>query len=112
MFKLIARHAPLAVVVLLMSSSPSPAADVVKCTVATKGDSPVAQACARGGRAEAKKVMKEAVSAAKKNGGKFDCDDCHKGVADNNFELKSDAREKFKKLLTLAGGANQPAPGK
>jgi hypothetical protein len=81
-----------------------------KCTIATKGDSPVAQACARGGRAEAKKVMKGAVKAAKDKGGKFACDDCHKNTDD--FELKANAREDFKKLFGLAGGAAQPSPPK
>jgi hypothetical protein len=83
------------------------AADSAKCTVATKGDSPVAQACARGGRAEAKKVMKGAVKAAKDNGGKFTCDNCHKSL--ETFELKPNARDDFKKLLEQAGG-QQPAP--
>ena len=74
-----------------------------QCTVATKGDSPVAEACRRGGRAEAKKVMKAAVDAAKKKGGKLTCDDCHKGVDNDDFTLKPNAREDFKKLLQLAG---------
>jgi hypothetical protein len=73
------------------------------CTVATKGDSPVAQACQKGGRAEAKKVMKGAVKAAKDKGKKFDCDDCHKDVANDKFDLKPDARDKFKQLLEAAG---------
>jgi ABC-type sugar transport system substrate-binding protein len=84
-------------------------ADSAKCTVATQGDSPVAQACQRGGRAEAKKVMKGAVKAAKDKGGKFTCDNCHKNL--DTFELKPNAREDFKKLLELAG-SGQPAPAK
>jgi hypothetical protein len=95
------RHITIAAVGLLWIARPSPAADV-PCTVATKGNSPVAQACAKGGRAEAKKVMKAAVKTAKSKGGKFDCDDCHKDT--DNFELKPNAREDFKKLMALAGG--------
>ena len=36
-----------------------------KCTIAVKGDSPTAKACAKGGRAEAKKIMKDMVKQAK-----------------------------------------------
>ena len=35
------------------------------------------QACAKGGRNEAKKVMKDMVKTAKANGGKFTCEGCH-----------------------------------
>jgi hypothetical protein len=67
------------------------------CTVATKGDSPVAAACAKGGRAEAKKVMKEAVKTAKANGKSFTCENCHKDL--ESFELTKNAREDFGKLM-------------
>jgi hypothetical protein len=68
-----------------------------KCTIATKGDSPVAKACAEGGVKAAKTTMKELVRTAKNNGAKFNCDDCHKN--DTTFELQKDAPDKFKKLL-------------
>jgi hypothetical protein len=86
------------------------AADGAKCTVATQGDSPVAEACRHGGRSEAKKVMKSAVKAAKDKGGKFSCDDCHKNLDD--YQLKPNARDDFKKLLGLATGATPPTPAK
>lgn len=108
MLGVIARAATLAVVFLIGSSHIAAAAD--NCTVATKGDSPVAQACAKGGRAEAKKVMKQLVKSAKAKGGKFDCDDCHKAVDNGNFELKAKARDDFKRLLDLAGNGSQTAP--
>jgi hypothetical protein len=111
MLKVITLFATLASGALLGGSRIASAADG-KCTVATQGDSPVARACSQGGRAEAKKVMKAAVRAAKDKGGKFTCDDCHKDVDGSNFDLKPNARENFKKLLELAGGATQPAPGK
>jgi hypothetical protein len=66
------------------------------------GNSPVAQACRRGGRPEAKKVMTTMVKAAKTNGGKFVCDQCHRYMEADDFHLKRNAREKFKKLLELA----------
>lgn len=69
-----------------------------KCTIATKGDSPTAKACAEGGIKQAKTVMKQMVKAAKAGGVKFDCDDCHKDT-ESKYELTSDAREKFKKML-------------
>jgi hypothetical protein len=72
------------------------AGDEGKCTIATKGDSPTAKACAKGGRAEAKKLMKEMVKQAKANGKKFTCDGCHKDL--DNYELTKDATEEYKKL--------------
>jgi len=73
------------------------AAEGNKCTIATKGDSPVAQACAKGGVKLAKATMKGLVKTAKDNGVKFDCDNCHKN--EETFALENDARENFKKLL-------------
>jgi len=70
--------------------------DAGKCTIATKGDSPTAKACARGGRAEAKKTMKEMVKQAKANGQKFTCDGCHKDL--ESYDLTANARDDFKKL--------------
>lgn len=72
------------------------AADEGKCTIAIKGDSPTARACAKGGRAEAKKMMKEMVKQAKGGGQKFTCDGCHKDL--DNYELTKTAPEDFKKL--------------
>ncbi len=68
-----------------------------KCTVATSGDSPVAQACAKGGRAEAKKVMKGAVKTAAANGTKFTCENCHKDL--ESFTLTPNAKADFQKLM-------------
>ena len=72
------------------------AKDDAKCTIATKGDSLTAKACAKGGRAEAKKVMKEMVNKAKANKEKFTCEQCHKDLDD--YELTKNAEEDFKKL--------------
>jgi hypothetical protein len=71
-----------------------------KCTIAIKGDSPTAKACTKGGRAEAKKMMKEMVKEAKAKGQKFTCDSCHKDL--DNYELTKNATEDFKKLEALA----------
>ncbi len=80
-----------------------------KCTLATKGDSQVAKACAEGGLAAAKKAMKVMVKAAKANGVKFECDDCHKDT-DGKYELTADGKDKFKKLLAaLAVAPAAPA---
>jgi hypothetical protein len=70
--------------------------DEGKCTIATKADSPTAKACAKGGRAEAKKMMKEMVKVAKANGQKFTCDGCHKDL--DNYELTKNATDDYKKL--------------
>lgn len=72
------------------------AGDEGKCTIATKPDTPTGKACAKGGRAEAKKVMKEMVKVAKANGQKFTCDGCHKDL--DNYALTSTATEDYKKL--------------
>jgi hypothetical protein len=71
------------------------------CRFAT-GDSPVAQACRRGGRPEARKVMTAMVKAAKDHGGKFVCDQCHRYMEMDDFRLKRKGREKFERLLDLA----------
>jgi hypothetical protein len=68
-----------------------------KCTIATKGDSPVAKACAKGGRGDAKKLMKDAVKTAKANGSTFTCEGCHKDL--ESFELTKNARDDFGKLM-------------
>jgi len=74
--------------------------DSGKCTIATKGDSVTARACAEGGRAAAKKVMKEMVKQAKASGQKFTCDGCHKDL--DNYELTKRATDDFKKLEAAA----------
>ena len=76
-------------------------ADGGKCTLATKGDSPTAKACAKGGRDEAKKLMKEMVKQAKANGQKFTCDGCHKDL--DNYELTKNGAEDYKKLEAASG---------
>ena len=94
----------LSVALLLFAASAVGAARVVradegkdgKCTIATKPESPTGKACARGGRAEAKKVMKEMVKVAKANGQKFTCDGCHKDL--DNYALTQNAAEEYKKL--------------
>ena len=71
-------------------------ADDAKCTIATKTDTTIGQACAKGGRGEAKKVMKEMVKVAKTNGQKFTCDGCHKDL--DSYALTKNGAEDFKKL--------------
>ena len=85
---------------VVTSAGVSGAADEGKCTIATKGETPTDKACARGGRAEAKKLMKEMVKQAKANGQKFTCDGCHKDL--DNYELTKNAVEDYKKLELAA----------
>jgi hypothetical protein len=73
------------------------AGDSGKCTIATKPDSPTGKACAKGGRSEAKKMMKEMVKVAKANGQKFTCDGCHKDLDD--YTLTKNGQDDFKKLV-------------
>jgi len=72
------------------------AGDDGKCTIATKPDTDIGKSCAKGGRAEAKKEMKEMVKVAKNNGQKFTCDGCHKDL--DTYALTKNAPEDFKKL--------------
>jgi hypothetical protein len=72
-----------------------------KCTIATSGDSPTAKACTKGGRAEAKKVMKKMVADAKVKGQKYTCEGCHKDL--DNYELTKNSKDDFKKLEALLG---------
>jgi hypothetical protein len=72
------------------------------CAIATKGDSPVAKACASGGLVDAKRAMRDLVKSGKKAGVKYECDDCHKN--DTGYDLTPQARENFKKLLAAAEG--------
>jgi hypothetical protein len=72
-----------------------------KCTVAVKGDSPTARACQRGGRPEARRVMKAMITAAGGKGVKFSCDNCHQSLV--TYELTKDAVENYKKLQAASG---------
>ena len=81
----------------------SAAAGDEKCTIAVKGDSLPAQACAKGGRKQAKAVMKAMVAGAKKKGVNYTCDGCHKDPTTNSFELTKDAVENYKKLQAASG---------
>ena len=71
------------------------------CTIAVKGTSPTAKACAKGGRAEAKKVMNEMVKAAGAKGVTFKCVSCHQDT--ENYELTKNAVADYKKLQDASG---------
>ncbi len=71
----------------------------VSCTVATKGQGIVVQACAAGGRGEAKKLMKAMVKEAKTRGVKVTCDGCHHDL--DSYGLTEHARDDFKQLEAL-----------
>jgi hypothetical protein len=92
----IVRRFLIAAFVLGLSAGGVANADDGKCTIATKGDTPTAKACAQGGRAAAKKLMKKMVEDAKKKKEKFTCDGCHKDL--DNYELTKNATEDYKKL--------------
>ena len=72
-----------------------------KCTIATKGDNVVVQACKKGGIKAAKAEMKKLQKAAKDKGMKAECDDCHKDESAGNWTLNKDAEDKFKKMVDL-----------
>jgi len=69
-----------------------------KACVRTKFDTKlVADACKKGGQAEAKKAMKQFLKTAKKQEATIDCKSCHQKLAPN-YELKKNAIDHFKKL--------------
>jgi hypothetical protein len=70
------------------------------CTIATHGNSPVVQACAEGGLVFARRTMRDLVRRAKAAGTRFECDECHRN--DTNYELTSQARDSFRRLLAAA----------
>lgn len=74
------------------------AADGGKCTIATKGDGPVAKACAEGGVKKAKQVMKDMTKEAKKKGWKGDCDTCHKDT-ESKYDLTDNGKQEMEKML-------------
>jgi hypothetical protein len=87
-----------------LAVSRAAAADDNKCTIATKGDSPVVEACQQGGIKRAKRVMQDLKKAAKaKKMTKVDCDDCHKDAPNNDFALGKDARDRFAEMLKVVG---------
>jgi hypothetical protein len=71
------------------------------CNIALKGTSPTAKACAKGGRAEAQKVMKQMTAAANASGGKFRCEGCHSDL--DTYALRANAVEDYKKLQAASG---------
>ncbi len=96
MIRSIAKLAAASLLLASLAGGYAGAGDEGKCTIAIKGDSVTARACTKGGRAEAKKVMKDMVKKAKANGQKFTCDGCHKDL--DNYALTSNAPDDFKKL--------------
>lgn len=76
-------------------------ANADRCTIPPQDDNIVVKACAKGGRTEAKRLMKEMVKDAKRKGAKFTCEQCHKDL--ESWELTPNARADMKKLLAVLG---------
>ncbi len=70
------------------------------CTIALRGDGPIAKACASSGRDGAKKLMKELVKQARSRGNKFTCEGCHQDL--EHYDLTASAREDLEKMLASA----------
>jgi hypothetical protein len=100
-------HAVAALTAVLLSAKAHQArAAKVECEIATKGASPVAKACAEGGKGSARKEMKRIVKAGRDVGFKvndqtLDCSHCHDA---NEWALKDDARKTFRALLKSIDG--------
>jgi len=76
------------------------AGDKGPCKIATKGQTPTAKACAKGGRDAAHALMKDMVREAKDHGQKFTCEGCHKDL--DNYELTKNAKADYPKLEAAA----------
>ena len=96
MIRSAAKLAAAALFLFSIATGTARAGDEGKCTIATKPDTQIGKACAKGGRAEAKKEMKEMVKVAKANGQKFTCDGCHKDL--DTYALTKNGPDDFKKL--------------
>ena len=96
MTRFIAKLSAAGLLAVTLLAGAARAGDEGKCTIATKPDTETGKACAHGGRAEAKKVMKEMVKKAKANGQKFTCDGCHKDL--DTYALTKNAQDDYKKL--------------
>jgi len=97
MTRFIAKLSAAGLLAVTLLAGAARAGDEGKCTIATKPDTETGKACAHGGRAEAKKVMKDMVKKAKANGQKFTCDGCHKDL--DNYALTKNAQDDYKKLV-------------
>ncbi|MDX2022519.1 MAG: alpha/beta hydrolase [Deltaproteobacteria bacterium] len=69
------------------------------CKTATKGNSPVALACASAGIPAAKAVMRDMIAAAKRRGQGFECDSCH-----TKDGMAPGTDKRFAQLLKLFAG--------
>lgn len=67
------------------------------CARTTFETSLVADACKKGGQAEAKKVMKKWMKTAKKKDASVDCKTCHTKLAPS-YPLKDDGLQRYKDL--------------
>jgi anti-sigma factor RsiW len=62
-------------------------------------DTPVGEACAKGGINRAKKTMKNLLRLARERGTSFECDSCHRN--ENTWDLTDDGRARFFELLRV-----------
>lgn len=90
----------IAAVFFVAAAAAAPASADEPCTIATSGDSAVAQACKTGGRKQATLVMKEMVKQAKANGTAFKCIACHDDL--DTYKLLANAKDDMKKLIQAA----------
>ncbi len=84
-------------VLAAVTLSPTQALAGKGCQRTTFDTKLVADACKKGGQAEAKKVMKTWLKAAKKKEAKLECKSCHSKLAPS-YALKPDGVQRFKDL--------------
>lgn len=95
-FALIAM-ATVSIAFLSLASAPQSVEAGPACAHAKQETKVVAEACKKGGQAEAKKAMKKFLSKAKQQDASLNCKSCHTSLAPK-YELKPDGLAKFKKL--------------
>jgi hypothetical protein len=90
-------------VIALLGAGQAASAKDGPCKLATKGDSPVAQACKEGGESKARALMKKMVAEANKRGMDVKCETCHDRFGDGRYDLLTkDGRAQFDKMLVVA----------
>jgi hypothetical protein len=87
----------IAAVLTAITVAPTEAIAAKACKRTTFETKLVADACKKGGQAEAKKVMKTWLKAAKKKDAKLECGSCHSKLAPT-YALKPDGLQKYKDL--------------
>jgi len=83
---------------LVVLAGASSGAESERCTIATRSDSVIRDACDRGGREEASRTMRQIVKQAYKRGiADYKCTRCHQDL--EAYDLRENARDDLARIL-------------